>query len=77
MILKSQHQFQTHYSPAGNDDVLDIVVHQNIRHLHVIESDILDSDNLPIVFYIFDNITTKKLSDPLESLQSKQGGKTC
>jgi hypothetical protein len=31
----------THYSPAGNSDVLDIVVHQNIRLSGVIVSDIL------------------------------------
>jgi hypothetical protein len=35
--------------------VLDIVVHQNIRVLDVIVSDILDSDHLPIIF----NITLK------------------
>jgi hypothetical protein len=27
-------QFPTHYSPAGNGDVLDIVVHQNIRMMN-------------------------------------------
>jgi hypothetical protein len=29
-------QSPTHYSPAGNSDVLDIVVHENIRLSHVI-----------------------------------------
>jgi hypothetical protein len=42
----------THYSPAGNGDVLDIVVHQNIRLAHVIVSDILDSGHLSVVFHI-------------------------
>jgi hypothetical protein len=44
-------QCPTHYSPAGNGDVLDIVVHRNIRLSNVIVSDILDSDCLPIVFH--------------------------
>jgi hypothetical protein len=38
----------THYSPAGNGDVLDSMVHQNIRLSSVIVSDILDSDHLPL-----------------------------
>jgi hypothetical protein len=41
-------QCPTHYSPAGNVDMIDIVVHQNIRVSDVIVSDILDSDHLPI-----------------------------
>jgi hypothetical protein len=42
-------QCPIHYSSAGNGDVLDIVVHQNIRLLlvYVIVSDILDSDHTP------------------------------
>jgi hypothetical protein len=56
----SASQSPTHYSPAGNGDVLDIVVHQNIRLTHVTVSDILDSDYLPIVFHIVDHVTTKK-----------------
>jgi hypothetical protein len=42
-------QCPTHYSPAGKGDVLDIVVHQNIRLSDVTVSDILDSNHLPIV----------------------------
>jgi hypothetical protein len=56
----------THYSPAGNGDVLDIVVHQNVRLSEVIVSDVLDSDHLPIVFPILDHVTTRNLSDPVE-----------
>jgi hypothetical protein len=48
-------QCPIHYSPAGNGDVLDIVVHQNIRVSDVEVSDILDSDHLPIVFHMMDN----------------------
>jgi hypothetical protein len=42
----------THYSPAENGDVLDVVVHQNIRVSDVIGSDILDSGHLTIVFHM-------------------------
>jgi hypothetical protein len=37
-------QCRTHYSPAGNGDVLDIVVHKNVRLSEISVSDILDSD---------------------------------
>jgi hypothetical protein len=59
-------QCPTHCSPAGNGDVLDIVVHQNVRLSEVIVSDVLDSDYLPIVFHILDHVRTRNLSDPLE-----------
>jgi hypothetical protein len=59
-------QCPTHYSPAGNGDVLDIVVHQNIRVSDVIVSDILDSDHLPIVFHILDHVKFRNLSEPTE-----------
>jgi hypothetical protein len=36
-------QCPTHYSPAGNGDVLDILVNQNIRVSDIIVSNILDS----------------------------------
>jgi hypothetical protein len=55
-------QCSTHYSPAGNGYVLDIVVHKNIRLSHVIVSDILDSDH----FHILDHVRTEKLSEPLK-----------
>jgi hypothetical protein len=61
-------QYLTQYSPTGND-VLDIVVHQIIRHSNVIFSDILDSDHLPVVFHILDHITTKKLLEPLKNFK--------
>jgi hypothetical protein len=49
-------QCPTHYSPVGNGDVLNIVVHQNIRVSNVIVSDILDSDHIPIAFHIVDHV---------------------
>jgi hypothetical protein len=59
-------QCPTHYSPVGNGDVLDIVVHKNIRLSNVIVSNILDSDHLPRIFHILDHVKTKNVSAPLE-----------
>jgi hypothetical protein len=59
-------QCPTHYSLCGNGDVLDIVVHQNIRMSDAIVSDILDSDHLPIIFHILDHVKIRNLSDPIE-----------
>jgi endonuclease/exonuclease/phosphatase family metal-dependent hydrolase len=58
-------QCPTHYSHGGNGDVLDIVVHKNIRLSHVVVSDILDSDHLPILFHILDHVRTNKISEPV------------
>jgi hypothetical protein len=52
-------------TPAGNCDVLDIVMHKNVR-LSEIVSGILDSDHLPIVLQVLDHVRTKNLSDPVE-----------
>jgi hypothetical protein len=46
----------THYSHSGIGDVLDIVVHLNIRVSDIMISNILDSDYLPIVFRILDHV---------------------
>jgi hypothetical protein len=61
-------QCPTHYSTVGNGDVLDIVVHKNIRLSNVIVSVILVSDHLPIIFHILDRIRTKNVSAPLEKI---------
>jgi hypothetical protein len=61
-------QYPTHYSPVRNGDVLDIVVHKNIKLTKVIVSDILDSDHLPIIFQILDHVKTKTISAPLEKI---------
>jgi exonuclease III len=61
-------QCPTRYSSGGNGDVLDIVVHSNIRLSNVIVSDILDSDHLPIIFHILDHVRTHNLSAPAEKL---------
>jgi hypothetical protein len=60
-------QCSTHYSPAGNGDVLDIVVHQNIRVSDVTVSDFLDSDHMPIIFHILDHVKIRNLSEPIET----------
>jgi hypothetical protein len=54
-------QCPTQYSPVGNGDVLDIVVHKNIRLSNVIVSDILLSDHQPIIFHILDHVRTKNV----------------
>jgi hypothetical protein len=59
-------QCPTHYSPAGNGDVLDIVVYQNISVLDVVVSNILDSNYLPIVFHILDHVKIRNLLEPTE-----------
>jgi hypothetical protein len=51
----------------GNGDVLDIVLHKNIRLSDVIVSDILDSDLLPIMFHILDHVRTKQNSKSFEN----------
>jgi hypothetical protein len=66
-------QFPTQYSPSGNDDVLDIVVHQDIGVSDVIVSYILDSDHLPILFHILDNVKIRNLSDPIKNSQTGKG----
>jgi hypothetical protein len=54
-------QCPTHYSPAGNGDMLDIVVHQNIG-----VSDVIVLDYLPIIFHILDHVKITNLSEPIE-----------
>jgi hypothetical protein len=61
-------QYPTHYSPAGNGDVLDIVVHQNNRMSDVIVSDILDADHLPIIFHILNQTKIRNISEPIAKI---------
>jgi hypothetical protein len=46
--------------------MLGIVVHKNVWLLELTVSDILDSDHLPIVFYLLDHDRTRNLSDLLD-----------
>jgi hypothetical protein len=59
----SASQCPTHYSPARNDDVLDIVVHKNVRLSEVTVFDIQGSENLPIVFHLLDQVRTRNRSN--------------
>jgi hypothetical protein len=56
-------------SPAGNGDVLDIVVHKNVLLSEVIVSDILDSDHLPILLHLLDRLRTRNPSDPVDGFK--------
>jgi hypothetical protein len=58
--------YPTHYCPAGNSDVLHIVIHHNIRVSNVIVSDNLNSDRLPIIFRILDHVKIRNLSETIE-----------
>jgi hypothetical protein len=60
-------QSPIHYTPRGNGDVLDIVIHQNVRLSDVNVSDVLDSDHLPIFFHILDRVNTRDISAPVET----------
>jgi hypothetical protein len=68
----SEPQCPTNYSPPGNGDVLDIVVHKNVRLLEIIVSDILDSDHLPIIFHLLDHVRTRHLSDPVDKFTTRE-----
>jgi hypothetical protein len=61
-------QCSTHHTPDGTGDVLDIVLHQNVRLSAVIVSDILNSDHLPIMSSILGPVTTRETLDPVEKL---------
>jgi hypothetical protein len=61
----------THYIPVGNGDMLDIVVNMNVPLPKVTVSDILDSDHLPIVFYLLDHIRTRNLLERFQTLASE------
>jgi hypothetical protein len=49
-------QYPTHFVPDGTGDVLDNVVHQNVRPSEVTILNIRDSDHLPITFSILDHV---------------------
>jgi endonuclease/exonuclease/phosphatase family metal-dependent hydrolase len=60
-------RYPTHYTPSGNGDVLDIVVHRNVRICDVNVSEILDSDHLPILFHMLDHISAGDISASVET----------
>jgi hypothetical protein len=73
----SEPQCPTHYSPAGNGDVLDIVVRRNIRVSDVTVSDILDPDHLLIVFHILVHVKIRHLSEPVKIVRLGSVPKPC
>lgn len=63
------------HSLVGNCDILNIVVHRNMKLSDVIVCDILDSDHLPTEFHILDDIQTKNLLEPFEKFRLRMGTK--
>jgi hypothetical protein len=59
-------QSLTHYTPKGNGDVFDIVVHRNVLLSDVTVSDVLDSNHLPIMLHILDHISARDFLAPVE-----------
>jgi hypothetical protein len=57
---------------VGNGDVLDILVHKNVRLAEVIVSDILDSNHLPIVLQLLDRVRTRDLPDPVDKFTDEE-----
>jgi hypothetical protein len=66
IILKSLCHIARQYFSAGNNDVLDVGVHQNIGLSRVNVCYILDSDHLLTVFHILNHVTINQLLEPLE-----------
>jgi hypothetical protein len=62
-------QCPSFYSPEGNGDMFHIVVHKNVQVSEVTVSDILDSDQLPIVFRLLDHFRTRNLSDQVDKFK--------
>jgi hypothetical protein len=59
-------QCPTHYSPAGNGNVLHVVVLQNIRQSGIIVSDVLNSDHLTVIFHILEHVRITYPLAPVE-----------
>jgi hypothetical protein len=60
---------------GGGGDLLDIAVHKNIRLSNVIVSHILDSDHLPIIFYILDHVRAKMSRHHLRNLEADKAAR--
>jgi hypothetical protein len=61
-------QSPAHYTSKGNDDMLDIVLHKNVRLSDATVSDTLESDHLPIFFHIMDHVENRKVLNRAEKL---------
>jgi hypothetical protein len=62
----SEPQHPTHFVTNGRGDVLAIMVHKDVRLSEIRVLDIMDSDQLPIMFCILDHIKAKEISVPVE-----------
>jgi hypothetical protein len=60
-------RYPTHYTPSGNGDVLDIVLHKHVRISEVDILEILDSDHLPILFHMLDHVSIRDTSVSVET----------
>jgi hypothetical protein len=56
-------QHLTQFVPIRRGDVLDIVVHKDVRLSEVRDLDIMNSDHLPIMFCILDHIKAGEMLD--------------
>jgi endonuclease/exonuclease/phosphatase (EEP) superfamily protein YafD len=59
-------RYPTHYTPSGNGDVLDVVLHRNVRISDINKLEILESDHLPILYHMLDHVSTRDKSAPIE-----------
>jgi hypothetical protein len=59
-------QDPTHFVPNVRSDVLDIVVHKDVRLSEVRFLDIMDSDHLPIMICILDHIKAREILGPVK-----------
>jgi hypothetical protein len=60
-------QHATHFIPNGRGDVLDILVHKDIRLSEVRFLDIMNSEYIPIMFCILDHIKAREILDPVKN----------
>jgi hypothetical protein len=64
-------QHPTHFVSDGRGDVLDIVAHKDVWLSEVKMMDIMDSDNLPIMFCILDHVKAREILDPVEKFTDR------
>jgi hypothetical protein len=57
-------QYPTHYSPVGNGDVLDIVVHKHVQKSSSLT--FWTQISYQSFFNLLDHIRTRNLSDPVD-----------
>jgi hypothetical protein len=72
----SSQQYSAHYSPAGNCDMFSNVEQKNIRRPEVVESELLNSDQLLIIYHLLDRVRTRNVMDPVDNSQIRSGFKS-